>query len=184
MRVYQLRFVAAVVGSARDRDLDEANFAGRPFPRKWTRRQLILAGRSSSKLDFYRLGADALACSERVRLECGQLEDEGEFLPVRINGLTGRFYLYNITHCPSHLDPGKTIWNPDIPKGQPGCIRSPAFHADRFGEDCVFKIPEDGASAIYCLERRDVPGHEGLKTLVKRHRLTGLRFKLVWSDGK
>ncbi len=76
----------------------------------------------------------------------------------------------------------KTKWATDKRTGL-RTIKSPAFHAERLGEDCVFKIPEDGATAIYALERDDFD-HERLKKLVKRHGLTGLEFKLVWSDKK
>lgn len=135
-------------------------------------------------MDFYALGPKAWICSEKASMWCSPFWDEGEFLPVKIKGLKGKYYLYNVTHCASHLNPKKTIWQKSKAGTESRSIKSPAFHAERLGEDCVFKIPEDGATAIFALERDDIPGHESLKSLVKRHGLTGLEFKLVWTDKK
>lgn len=163
-----------------DRVRDEI-FCGRPFPETWKQIELLPRGDAATEDDFFGLGLKALVCSEKAVTYCGQLWDEGEFLPVKIKGIKGKYYLYNITHCCSHLNPRKTRWQKDTRTGEQ-LIKSPAFYAERLGEDCVFKIPEDGATAIYTLERDDVPGHEGLKTLAKRYGLTGLKLKLVWSD--
>jgi hypothetical protein len=185
MKVYQLRVVTKLICSAKDQKfLDAKNFSGCPFPEKWKHVDLLLANGTGPQADFYGFGTKAFVCSERVRLEGGPLEDEGEFLPVKIKGLEGRFYIYNVTHCCSHLNPKKTVWKPGKTEIKSRSINSPAFHAERLGEDCVFKIPEDDATAIYCLERNDIPGFEGLKTLVKRCGLTGLEFELVWTDEK
>lgn len=184
MRVYQFRALREVVCHTKVAQLlGSENFSGCPFSGKWGRVELLFAGGDQAQADFYGFGSKALVCSERVRLECGPMEDEGEFLPVKIKGLRGRYYLYNVTHCASHLDPKKTTWVTDKLTGL-RTIKAPAFHAERLGEDCVFKIPEDGATVIYTLERDDVPGHEGLKSLAKNHKLTGLKFKLVWTDAK
>lgn len=184
MKVHQLHTKTNLVCQPKDEKLlADENFSGRPFPGKWKRVELLFENRTGTKADFYGFGSKALVCGEQVRLWCGPFEDEGEFLPVKIKGLKGRYYLYNVTHCASHLNPRKTTWATDKRTGL-RTFKSPAFHAERLGEDCVFKIPEDGATAIYALERDDVPGHESLKTLLKRHGLTGLEFKLVWSDKK
>ena len=184
MKVYQIRPKARLICQPKDEKfLPDENFSGCPFSGNWKRVELTFGNRSVVKSDFYGFGSKALVCSEQVRLWCGPFEDEGEFLPVKIKSLKGKYCLYNVTHCASHLNPKKTKWVTDARTGVKS-IKAPAFHADRLGEDCVFKIPEDGATAIYALERDDYPEHENLKTLVKRHRLTGLEFKLVWSDQK
>lgn len=182
MKVYRISFSANVVAHSRDRHLlEETRFSGTPFPNKWKRVELEFKGKARPMADFYSFGCTAFVCSDRVALYSGALWDEGEFLPVRITGRKAEYHLYNVTNCRSHLNPRNTIWETDKTTGA-RIIKSPAFHADRLGEDCIFKIPEDGATAIYCLERNDVPGFESLRTLVKRHGLTGLEFKLVWSD--
>ncbi len=183
MNVYKIFALANLVSQPKDEKvLADENFSGCPFPGKWKRVELLFENGTGTKADFYGFGSKALVCSEQVRLWCGPFEDEGEFLPVKIKGVKGRYYLYNVTHCASHLNPKKTKWATDKRTGL-RTIKSPAFHAERLGEDCVFKIPEDGATAIYALERDDFD-HESLKKLVKRHGLTGLEFKLVWSDKK
>ena len=185
MKVHRIHTETKLCCQSKDEEfLDDANFSGCPFPGKWKRIELLFENGTQTKADFYGFGSKALVCSEQVRLWCGPFEDEGEFLPVKIKGLKGRYYLYNVTHCASHLNPKKTIWESSKAGTESRSIKSPVFHAERLGEDCVFKIPEDGATAIYALERDDFPEHEGLKTLVKRHGLTGLAFKLVWSDEK
>lgn len=184
MRVYQIHASTNLRCHHKDKKFfDDAHFSGCHFPGNWKSVELMFANGAGVKADFLAFGSKTLICSKQIRLWCGPLEDEGEFLPVKIKGLKGRYFLYNVTHCASHLDAKKTTWVKDKLTGL-RTIKSPAFHAERLGEDCVFKIPEDSATAIYTLERDDVPGHEGLKTLVKRHGLTGLEFKLVWSDKK
>lgn len=182
MKVYRVTFQQALLPRQEDLSVFEGDtFSGIPFPSEWKRIELLPANKSIQTMDFYAVGEKAFVCSAQVHLYSGALWDEGEFLPVKISGLRGKYYLYNITNCRSHLDPRKTVWQKN---GQTGhkAIKLPAFHANRLGEDCVFKIPEDGATTIYTLERDDVPGHEGLKTFARRHQLTGLRFKLVWSN--
>lgn len=181
MKVYRVTFQHALLPSEEDLSVFAGdNFSGIPFPSEWKRIELLPANKSIQTMDFYAVGEKAFVCSAKVHLYSGALWDEGEFLPVKISGLKGKYYLYNVTNCRSHLDSRKTVWQKDARTGHMA-IKSPAFHADRLGEDCVFKIPEDGANAIYTLERNDVPGHEGLKTFVRRYKLTGLKLKLVWS---
>ena len=184
MKVFQLHSWASVFCLPESlRQLDESYFSGCPFPKDWKRVELLLNDKGQDAFDFYGFGAKALVCSKKASMWCSPLWDEGEFLPVRIRGLKGEYFLYNVTHCASHLNPKKTTWATDKLTGL-RTIKSPAFHAERLDEDCVFKIPEDGATAIYALEHEDFEGHESLKTLVKRHGLTGLEFKLVWTDKK
>ncbi len=183
MKICRIRPKTTLVCQPKDAKLlADENFSGCPYPGKWKRIELLFENGTETKADFFGFGSKVLVCSEQVRLWCGPFEDEGEFLPVKIKGLKGEYYLYNVTHCASHLNPRKTKWATDKRTGL-RTIESPAFHAERLGEDCVFKIPEDGATAIYALERDDFD-HESLKKLVKRHGLTGLEFKLVWSDNK
>lgn len=184
MKVFQLHPRTSIFCCPESlRQLADGYFSGCPFPKEWKRVELLLEEKAQGEYDFYGFGSKAFVCSKKASMWCSPLWDEGEFLPVRIKGSKGEYFLYNVTHCASHLNPKKTTWATDKRTGL-RTIKSPAFHADRLGEDCVFKIPEDGATTIYALERDDVPGHESLKTLVKRHGLTGLEFKLVWSDKK
>ena len=64
------------------------------------------------------------------------------------------------------------------------CLLVPAFRGDRIGPKLkLFKIPEDHGLRIYWVERTGKPNEE-FKALVEQHGLTGLRFNLVWTDGK
>ena len=69
--------------------------------------------------------------------------------------------------------------------GNQKCLHVPAFHADRIGPKLkLFKIPENYGLSIYCVERTGDANDGEFKAIVDTHGLTGLRFKLVWTDGK
>lgn len=63
-------------------------------------------------------------------------------------------------------------------------MERPAFIASRFGEESVFKIPEDRASLVYCVEVTGDADDGEFKAVVERAGLTGIKFELVWTDEK
>jgi hypothetical protein len=63
-------------------------------------------------------------------------------------------------------------------------LKRPAFLSSRFGEETLFKIPEDRATVIYCAEFTGDPDDGEFKAVVEHHKLTGLTFELVWTDEK
>jgi len=119
-----------------------------------------------------------------VELAGEPLEMSGELLPVTIEGESGNFYIYNATNCINVLDPGKTVWKSLGAQNEYREPAKPAFIAERFGEQSIFKFPEDGAVGIYCLERTGDADNGEFKAVVERSGLTGLRFELVWTDVK
>ncbi|MBN9689582.1 MAG: hypothetical protein J0M24_05035 [Verrucomicrobia bacterium] len=60
----------------------------------------------------------------------------------------------------------------------------PAFFGSRFGEESIFKIPEDRATALYCVERTGDADDGEFKAVVNASGLTGIEFDLVWTDEK
>ena len=157
-------------------------FRGQPFPDNWRRVELHFGDRSPWRADFYGFGPGALVCSERAKDALAPLEDEGEFLPVRLRGIPGRHFLFNSTNCRSYLNPKLTEWKAG--GAQVGRrIAKHSFWASRVGEDCHFKVPEEGAVEHYSIERTGDPYDDEFRAIVQAEGLTGLRFRKVWSGG-
>ena len=157
-------------------------FHGRPFPREWKPLELYNTTPLRPKADFYGFGG-GWVCSERaVELAGEPLEMCGELLTVSIQGESGRFFIFNCTNCMNVLDPIKSQWSTYGPDGEYKHLDQPAFYPERFDETCLFKIPEDGASTTYCLQRSGEADEGDFKAIVELHSLTGLKFDLVWSQ--
>ncbi len=186
MKVHRVHPQARVVCHPNDANiLRDDYFAGCPYPHEWKAVELELEQPTIRRMDFYGFGERAFACSEMAQMHCSPLWEEGEFFPVTIKGIKGKYFLFNCTNCRSFLNPAKTVWEAANSSSPLKKIKTYAFHRDRLDDGCVFKIPEDGAVGIFALDHRTYEeGHEALMTLVKRYRLTGLEFKLVWSDKK
>ena len=129
--------------------------------------------------DFFPIGEGGFVCSNRARMECAPLEDEGQFFPVKIRGLRGKFFLYNSTNSLNCLDPTKTKWDERGRREGRRKIVRPAFRPERFGETCLFKLTEDGGATLYSIERSGNFRDGELKALVKHHGLKGLKFTQV-----
>lgn len=153
---------------------------GEPMGKGWKPPLLVFANGKPKKADFYPVGKGGFVCSERGRNEWAPLEDEGEFFLVKIRGLQGKFYLYNLTNCLNCLDPKKTQWKKGVARGQPGCVQRPAFRPERVEEACLFKLAEDAGTTLYCLERSGDFWDGELKALTKKHRLKGVEFTKVF----
>lgn len=157
-------------------------FRGQPVPDSWRRIELHFGDHPAWRADFYGFGPGALVCSERAMDALAPLEDEGEFLPVRLRGIPGRHFLFNSTNCRSYLNPKLTEWRAG--GAQVGRrIAKHSFWASRVGEDCHFKVPEEGAVEHYCIERTGDPYDDEFRAIVQAEGLTGLRFRKVWSGG-
>ncbi len=105
----------------------------------------------------------------------------GELLPITIEGEPGNFFIYNATNGKDVFDAEKAPLRINGPLRE---IANYAFKPERFGEECIFKIPEDSYIRTYCLERTGDADQGEFKALVERHLLTGIEFELVWSDEK
>ena len=158
------------------------DFSGRPYPRKWTPVELYVAQPNRPRPDFFHFGFSAFVCNQRaMEMAQGVLEEAGELLPVTIEREPGNYFIYNVTNCLNVLDHARSKWQPYGPDGKFKRLLEPVFIAERFGDESVFKFPEDPITS-YCFERGGDGDEEGFKALVERDGLTGLEFKLVWSD--
>ena len=135
-------------------------FRGKPLARRWRPVRYWLDRPLLPRPDFF-LHGGFLICGERaMTLAADALEMSGESFPVEVENEPGPWHLYHVTNCINALDP------------------------DRFGEESLFKIPEDHGLHTYCLERTGDPDDGEFKALAERHALTGLDFVPVWeSDG-
>jgi hypothetical protein len=165
-------------------------FQGKPYARKWKPVRFYIDKSLLPRPDFFAEDT-AWVCNERAMLLAGEaMEMAGEYLPVEIENERGEFKLYHITNCINVLDQEKSQWGTVGPsrlyKSLEGYtykeLKRPAFRAERFGEETLFKIPENHGVYSYCLERTGDPEDGEFKAAVEHHGLTGLEFKLVWAD--
>lgn len=112
-----------------------------------------------------------------------ELEDmfemSGELLPIPYE--EEMLHVVNVTECINVLDQEKTKWHVLQNSATKIYIESFAFHASRFTETPLFKIPETCKTEIYTIERCGDPECE-FKARVEQAGLTGLIFQKVWSD--
>jgi hypothetical protein len=164
---------------------DSDNFNGRPYPLKWKPVELYIPKPRLPRPDFYEFGQGVFVCNERAALIAGEaMEMTGELLPVSVEGETGKFYVYNCTNCLNVLDKKNSTYEDLVGDGSIMGLEQPAFIASRFGEETLFKVPEDFGIEIYCLELTGNPDDGEFKAVVEQNGLTGLEFELVWSTGK
>jgi len=158
---------------------------GRPFGGNWKTQDFYIEKPLIPKPNFFNIGPRAFVCDERARELAGEpLEMSGEFLPIRVEGEAGKYWIYNVTNCINVVDRKKSKWRKLGPNPEDRLLLKPSFIATRFGEETIFKIPEDRGTLMYCLETSGDPDDGEFKAVVEHHGLTGLEFKLVWSDEK
>ena len=179
---------ASLVARESDRPflgIGRGEFSGNPFSRKWKQLKLYIDKPLLPRPDFYTFGWSVFVCNERARTIVGEaLEMAGELLPVGIEGDKGRYWVFNCTNCINVTDLKKSKWRKIGKTGSHRILERPAFLAERFGEESIFKIPDNNGSPIYCLERSGDPDDGEFKALVEKHGLTGLEFELIWSNRK
>jgi len=158
-------------------------FKGIPLGREWTPRTFYFEKPLEPKSNFLYLCCDAFVCDERARELAGEpLEMAGEFLPINIEKENGNYWIYNVTNCINAVDSERSQWEKLGPDPEDRIMDKPAFIASRFGEETIFKIPEDRVTSIYCVEFTGDPDDGEYKATVEHHGLTGLLFELVWTD--
>jgi hypothetical protein len=155
---------------------------GVPFDR-WKRQPFYINKPMLPKPNFFNIGPTAFVCDEKAReIAAEPLEMSGEFLPIKVEGEKGKFWIYNCTNCINVVNAKASKYWKFGPGPNDRQIDIPAFFASRFGEETIFKIPEDRATLVYCVEFTGDPEEGEFKAVVEHHKLTGLEFKLVWSD--
>ena len=159
-------------------------FRGKPLARRWRPVRYWLDRPLLPRPDFF-LHGGFLICGDRATtLAADALEMSGESFPVEVENEPGPWHLYHVTNCINALDPDRSTWSYEGRNREFRYLDKPAFHPDRFGEESLFKIPEDHGLHTYCLERTGDPDDGEFKALAERNALTGLDFVRVWeSDG-
>lgn len=156
---------------------------GKPFPSKWNPIELYIDTPNRPHADFFGFTFGILLCNERSReIASEPLEMSGELLPVSIEGLSERFWIFNPTNCLNVIDAEKSGWRFVGRSKEFRELYRPHFIAERFGLATLFKIPEDGYTRLYCFERSGDPEDGEFKAIVETNGLTGLRFKEVWAQ--
>jgi len=153
-------------------------FDGMPKADKWRPLSVYIPNPKRPRPDFFAsfLGSFVLD-PERMPPEIWEFTDmAGELLPHPFEGQ--QFELMNILDVVNCVDAEKSIWLP-LPGGRK-MMQRPAFHADRFGESSLFKIPELPFRPL-CYEGLKSREDE-FKTFVEDNHLTGLKFREIWSD--
>ena len=164
--------------------LDDDNFRGVPFPKKWRRIELFFDEPLWPRADFYNFGLTKFVCNERARkLLASTLDPLGEFLPVTVQGEKETHYIYNITNYGgAFVDPAKSVREHLDSSRTFLTFVAPAFKPSAIKKEVIFKISEDRGTEIYCVERSDKPGKQEFKGLVEGNNLTGLKFDFAWSE--
>jgi hypothetical protein len=167
--------------------LDDENFEGHPFPKKWRRVELHFSEPLWPRADFYNFGLGNFVCTERAKSIVGPLLSKvGEFLPVMIEGESETHYFYNVTDCGAYEDPIQSVWECRVDDPEKlhnptkSRLKAPAFDPSQLRKRTIFKIPKK--PAIYCVERTTKASDKEFKASVEHHKLTGLRFRLAWSE--
>src|SRR5437867_5556403 len=161
-------------------------FRGKPYPTKWKPVQMYIPKPLLPRPDFYYFTVGVFVCNGRAAQIAGEpMEMAGELLPVTVQNVKGKFYIFNCTNCINVLNAKKSKWEDIVGDGKSfDGLAVPVFFSTRFGEESLFKIPEDFGAEIYCLERTGNPDDGEFKAIVECHGLTGLEFHLVWSNEK
>lgn len=160
-------------------------FMGIPRAKTWKVQNFYIDEPLAPIPNFFHMAVGAFVCDEKARELAGEpLEMSGEFLPIRIEGKKGEYWIYNVTKCSNVVDVKKSKWRKFGPGPDDRMMERPAFFGSRFGEETLFKIPEDRATIIYCAEFTGDPDDGEFKAVVEQHGLTGLKFEPVWTDKK
>lgn len=158
---------------------------GVPFPRPWKTPIYYIEKPLIPKPDFFNMCGSAFICDERARELVGEpMEMSGEFLPITVEGEKGEYWIYNITNTINVVDVKKSKWEKLGPGPDDRMLKRPAFIPSRFGEETIFKIPEDRGTRMYCVEFTGDPDDGEFKAVVEHHGLTGLVFEEVWRAKK
>ena len=145
----------------------------------WDPPEMYVANPRAKRGNFFNcIGGDPLICDERAVDEIGDvLEKCAELLPLPVDGET--LYVVNVLPCLNLLDVERSVW-----RGEPGrsTIKAFAFHPTRMQRYPLFKIPETINTSVLTCEGVLDPEFN-FKPRVEEAGLTGLLFKILWTDG-
>jgi len=105
------------------------------------------------------------------------LEMAGELLEIPYKGKS--YWLLNVLECINCIDEVKSEWV--VHNGVRAYPKRYAFHPRRFGESCIFKIPETYRGEVLVLDRED---GDGFVDALIESQIVGYELKLLWTDGE
>lgn len=157
---------------------------GAPFNKEWKTPTFYVEKPLIPKPNFFN-AVLGIVCDEKAReIAGGTMEMAGEFLPIKVEGEKGEYWIFNITNTINVVDHKKSVWQEYGPVQDDRILTKPAFIPSRFGDETIFKIIEDRGTRPYCVEFTGDPDDGEFKAVVEHSGLTGLDFKLIWTDEK
>lgn len=146
----------------------------------WRPPPVFIPAAAHQESDFLQYGTDTLIMSPRAtEILIDALEVSGELLPLPYKGV--EYTVFNCTNCLNVLDEESTEWKLDPDDGERVGIKRFAFHARRFSDRPLFKIPELGFVDVLLAEWPEW-GEPQFRPLVEEHGLKGLVFRELWND--
>lgn len=184
MRIYRIRNDVKAYQSLVDDDSvwkgDLLTFDCEPKSPTWRPPSVYIGNPKLRRGHFAYLCPGALVVDESARRQLADLlEMSGELLPLPHKAEV--FHVLNVMECVNALDEDTTEWIYGSATGVRIDIRRYSFHARRFLEVPLFKIPETSAADILTIEGMKDPDDE-FKGRVERLGLTGLCFEEIWSS--
>ena len=87
--------------------VEGGNFQGASFS-GWKSQTFYVDNPLHPKPNFFHIGVGIIVCDEQAReLAAEPLEMSGEFLPIKVEGGKGKFWIYNCTNCINVVDTKK-----------------------------------------------------------------------------
>jgi hypothetical protein len=158
------------------------HFNGKPYTLPWKTVTFFLDKPKLKRADFLNFAWKVLVCNERAMNVLGDvLRGAGDVFPAAVAGDKEKYFFCNPTNLLKGAFDKANSEYVKLPTHK--TLMAPAFHAKKIPADVqLFKTPQ--VSGIYCVERTGRAEDGEFKALVDQHQLTGLEFKLMWSDGK
>lgn len=153
---------------------------GIPLGNSWSPPAVYVERPKRPAGDFYNPNNSVLIASPRTtEVLRSHFNFAGELLPLPYKDQI--FTVLNVTQCVDILDPERSEFATSATPGIRGRLLRPAFHANRFPETSLFKIPDDFGLEIYVLEGANDFDMEFRET-IEATGLKGLLFEEIWSD--
>jgi hypothetical protein len=159
---------------------DVLRFDGKKKGNSWKAPSFFIFNPIKEYGNFFYLSTDVLVFDEKALDILGDLfEMAGEILEFELSGQP--LFLLNVTECCNSLDHEKTTWSLDPQSGKRIRIKEYAFHADRFCESSIFKIPETRQAEVLTYSEVKDTADEFISRY-QESSLTGLEFSLIFED--
>jgi hypothetical protein len=122
--------------------------------------------------DFISVDREIGLTAEAVKKIGPIFENYGELLPLDVNGDLNKVFWFHCTRVLDALDESKSKVK-RFPNGRIMAVDKYAFLSDRIGATELFHLKEERGHA-FCTE--------AFKQKIESENLTGLEFRLLWSD--